>query len=89
MSIMAQEEKEVSLLETALAGLASDQETEEEVKEGTDITGVDETKVYKVWEEDEEDQQEEQNKEEEDDLIKMRKRRSKTHHHHHTDNPRK
>jgi hypothetical protein len=56
MSIMAQEEKEVSLLETALAGLASDQETEEEVKEGTDITGVDETKVYKVWEEDEEDQ---------------------------------
>ena len=53
---MAQEEKEVSLLETALAGLASDQETEEEVKEGTDITGVDETKVYKVWEEDEEDQ---------------------------------
>ena len=56
MSIMAQEEKEVSLLETALAGLASDQETEEEVTEGTDVTGVEETKVYKVWEEDEEAQ---------------------------------
>ena len=75
---MAQEEKEVSLLETALAGLASDQETEEEVTEGTDITGVEETKVYKVWEEDEEDQdageeEEVDSTDEDEDMEEMEK----------------
>ena len=78
MSIMAQEEKEVSLLETALAGLASDQETEEEVTEGTDVTGVEETKVYKVWEEDEEDQdageeEEVDSTDEDEDMEEMEK----------------